>query len=313
MCRTSQKLLILLLSAGLCLSAIAEQGMQIANWRVGCDESGSCQLDSGAQGMEVQFERVAAGTPLLMALTVEGYAGGGDLTLGVDLHPRLSLNPGMELQNESDGEAFRLVGQEAKYQLIKQMRVGTRLVISYRDDAGRRVDSALELRGFNEALAYLETLQGQTQIVARPEEPVVEAVEDLLEAPVQDLPQAAAKPASDHWASQLTSLMPAIMGCLEWMPGDDQVIDKAWVTGQRVTVRSRHRISGERVACVLPVDGSSIEMIDSLDIEAEYLPGEGDPVFTPSGHHRPEGECLEHEAVEDADGVVLGWLSFLSC
>jgi len=294
----------------------ASQQAQFAGWIASCDSAGACEVFVSVNAIELNFTRPGIGEPLALLLTAPGIAAGSDLILAVDRHPKLSLDASDDLVWTNDNAVLSIVSQEAKYQLLAQMRAGAKLTVAYHNQYQQKVVANIGLRGLNEALEFIDAIQGKTRVISRQQAslPTPQAVPPP--APIAQVlePQVAPIVASRrHWANELASLMPAIKGCLEWVPGTDQLIDKAWANGGSVIVRSRHRVSGARVACVLPADGSSIEMIDSLDMDANYLPGEGDPVFTPEGHNRPVGECLEHEAVFAADGTPLGWLSFLSC
>jgi hypothetical protein len=300
--------LILIFAWLLAAETQAGQQGQFNDWMANCDSAGACEVFATVNAVRLSLVRPGIGEPLALLLTAPGIAPDSDLTLAVDRHPKISLNTVDDLAQESGKAALSILSQEAKYQLMRQMRDGANLTVAHRNQYQQKVAARIGLRGLNQALEFIDESQGKTRVISQQQ--ALPAT-----APAQELEQQP-KPAGAsrrHWASELAGLMPAIMGCLEWVPGTDQLIDKAWASGGSVTVRSRHRVSGARVACVLPADGSSIEMIDALKSGAEYLPGEGDPVFTPKGHNRPFGECLDHEEVSAPDGTPLGWLSFLSC
>ena len=316
-----QRIRFLIMGLAWLVTAVTQAGQQarFADWRADCDAVGACAVAAKANGVQVRFTRPGPGEPMALLITAPGIITDGDLTLEVDRHPRLALDATDDLLRETGTAAISIVSQEAKYQLLAQLRVGARLTVVYHNEHQQKVEAQIILRGLNQALEFIDEFQAQTRIASdlstSPSPPHSTPVPVTVPTPVPESePLAQPKIAPrKHWASELAGLMPAIEGCLEWVPGADQLIDKAWVNGGNVTVRSRHRLSGARVACVLPVDGSGLDQIDSIPADAAYLPGEGGPIFTPGTHNRAEDECLDHEVVTGTNGKPLGWLSFRRC
>ena len=119
--------------------------------------------------------------------------------------------------------------------------------------------------------------------------------------------------AADDWSRLLLDLMPAIDACLGEPVGDLPRVVRAWPLSRGLVGVRLQNIAGGRHQCVAAADGSWVETVDLLALEARQMPGEGDPIFTPAAGAYPGAACFRHERVETGDGVFLGWLSVRIC
>ena len=60
-------------------------------------------------------------------------------------------------------------------------------------------------------------------------------------------------------------------------------------------------------------DGSAVDRVEQLALDAELAPGESESIFTPADGAYPGGTCFSHERVETEPGRFLGWLSARTC
>ena len=118
---------------------------------------------------------------------------------------------------------------------------------------------------------------------------------------------------ADDWSRLLFDLMPAIGTCLREPVGDLPRVIKAWPMNHGMVGVRLQNIDGGRHQCIAAADGSAVDQVELLAVEAERAPGEGNPIFTPADGAYPGGACFRHERVETADGRFLGWLSTRTC
>jgi uncharacterized membrane protein len=116
-----------------------------------------------------------------------------------------------------------------------------------------------------------------------------------------------------EWARDLIEFRPALGACLGRTSGSGPRVTYAWsIQGGTVGARLRNG-EGGWFECVTNQDGSSIDRFDTLTSADFPLQYENRVVFTPAAQYPPTGNCFEHERVLDAQGELIGWLSFNTC
>lgn len=108
------------------------------------------------------------------------------------------------------------------------------------------------------------------------------------------------------WSTGLPRLLPGIRACLADNGGGAVGVTKAWPMGLRLVGVRVLRGAGERVDCVAAEDGDRVFLTERVP-SASRLPGENDPLFTPSSREPPGRGCQEIAAITD------GWLSYDVC
>lgn len=131
----------------------------------------------------------------------------------------------------------------------------------------------------------------------------------LDELPVADLDLLDA----DEWAHDLTDLLPALEACLGRMNGSGPRVTYAWSLDDGMVGARLRNGEGGWFECVASRDGNSIDRFDTLTTADFPLQQENKLVFTPASQYPPPGNCFEHETVLDAQGELIGWLSFNTC
>jgi putative lipoprotein len=121
-----------------------------------------------------------------------------------------------------------------------------------------------------------------------------------------------AKPTGD-WSRLLLDLMPAIDACLRAAVGDLPRVVKAWPLNHGMVGVRLQNIDGGRHQCIAAADGSAVDRVEQLALDAAPAPGENKSIFTPAAGAYPGGTCFRHERVETEPGRFLGWLSARTC
>jgi uncharacterized membrane protein len=132
---------------------------------------------------------------------------------------------------------------------------------------------------------------------------------DLDALPVANLESLEA----DAWARQLIRLRPALEACLGRTSGSGPRVTYAWPIDEGMIGARLRDGDGGWFECVAARDGSSIDRFDALTSADFPLQHENQIVFTPATKYPPAGNCYEHEKVLDAQGELIGWLSFNTC
>ena len=107
--------------------------------------------------------------------------------------------------------------------------------------------------------------------------------------------------------------MPAIDACLRAPVGDLPRVVRAWPMSHGMIGVRLQNIDGGRHQCNAAADGSAVDRVEQLALDAELAPGESESIFTPADGAYPGGTCFSHERVETEPGRFLGWLSARTC
>jgi uncharacterized membrane protein len=118
---------------------------------------------------------------------------------------------------------------------------------------------------------------------------------------------------ADVWAHDLIDLLPALEACLGRMSGSGPRVTYAWSFDDGMVGARLRNGEGGWFECVASRDGTSIDRFDTLTTADFPMQHENKLVFTLAAQYPPSGNCYEHERVLDAQGKLIGWLSFNTC
>lgn len=123
---------------------------------------------------------------------------------------------------------------------------------------------------------------------------------------------AALEPRPD-WATDLPELLPAIRACLDTGEQTPVGVTKAWPIAENLAGVRLLTPGGERVDCVAEAAGGDVLLTERVWTVSQ-LPGEREPLFTPSSQARPTSSaCLSVAVARDARGDDVGWFTYDVC
>lgn len=113
------------------------------------------------------------------------------------------------------------------------------------------------------------------------------------------------------WSRDVMYLMPAIEACLdEVSPDAPAVVTSALPLRMGMAAVRLRSGEGQRWYCVASLSAKRVSRVQEVPAGLEF-PGDGDPLFTPSGGAHPPGGCWRHqEIVDPLSAKALGWLSY---
>jgi len=117
---------------------------------------------------------------------------------------------------------------------------------------------------------------------------------------------------NEDWTARLSSLLPAVLACIEATPGAARVVRVDSAGAGRAAARLVND-SRETWDCTATVSGPTVDEIELRGRNLPRQPGEARSILTPASGSLPSGACYRHESLRDAAGRLIGWLSYDLC